>query len=54
LRVLILTHPRSGGMSLLQYIKYELGYEEYHEPFFGNGDGMSDKDINTKLLLNQS
>jgi hypothetical protein len=54
LRVLILTHPRSGGMSLLQYIKYELGYEEYHEPFFGNGDGMSDKDINTKLLVDDN
>jgi len=51
MRVLILTHPRSGGMSLLQYIKYELGYTEYHEPFFGNGDGLTDEQINTELFV---
>ena len=51
MRILILTHPRSGGMSLLQYIKYELGYTEYHEPFFGNGDGLTDEQINTELFV---
>ena len=51
MRVLILTHPRSGGMSLLQYIKYELGYTEYHEPFFGNGDGLTDEQIYTELFV---
>jgi hypothetical protein len=51
MRVLILTHPRSGGMSLLQYIKYELGYEEYHEPFFGNGNGLTEEQINRELFL---
>jgi hypothetical protein len=51
MRVLILTHPRSGGMSLLQYIKYELTYKEYHEPFFGNGDGLTDEQINTELFV---
>jgi hypothetical protein len=51
MRVLILTHPRSGGMSLLQYIKHELSYKEYHEPFFGNGDGLTDEQINTELFV---
>ena len=51
MRVLILTHPRSGGMSLLQYIKYELGYEEYHEPFFGNDNGLTEEQINRELFL---
>ena len=54
MRVLILTHPRSGGMSLLQYIKYELGYTEYHEPFFGNGNGLTDEQINTELFVNDN
>ena len=38
-------------MSLLQYIKYELGYEEYHEPFFGNGNGLTEEQINRELFL---
>ena len=54
MRVLILTHPRSGGMSIMKFIFYELNYEFYHEPFFGNGDGMSDEDINTKLLVDDN
>ena len=54
MRVLILTHPRSGGMSLLQYIKYELEYTEYHEPFFGNGNGLTDEQINTELFVNNN
>ena len=54
MRVLILTHPRSGGMSLLQYIKYELEYTEYHEPFFGNGNGLTDEQINTELFVNDN
>jgi|694.fasta_scaffold43853_5 hypothetical protein len=54
MRVLILTHQRSGGMSLLQYIKYELTYKEYHEPFFGNGDGLTDEQINTELLVDDN
>lgn len=32
MRVLILTHPRSGGFSLLSWISQELGYTAYHEP----------------------
>jgi len=32
MRVLILTHPRSGGFSLLSWISRELGYTSYHEP----------------------
>jgi hypothetical protein len=54
MRVLILTHPRSGGMSIMKFISHELNYEFYHEPFFGNGDGMSDEDINTKLLVDDN
>ena len=33
MRILILTHPRSGGFSLLSWISRELGSESYHEPF---------------------
>ena len=33
MRVLILTHPRSGGFSLLAWISRELNHESYHEPF---------------------
>ena len=51
MRVLILTHPRSGGMSLLQFIKYELVYEEYHEPFFANDSGLTEEQINRELFL---
>jgi hypothetical protein len=32
MRVLILTHPRSGGFSLLSWISQELGHTSYHEP----------------------
>ena len=52
MRVLIITHPRSGGMSLLNYISNELNYLQYHEPFFDeNSHGLSNEDINTKLLV---
>ena len=51
MRVLILTHPRSGGMSLLQFIKYELVYEEYHEPFFANDSVLTEEQINRELFL---
>jgi hypothetical protein len=51
MRILILTHPRSGGLSLMKFIASELNYEFYHEPFFGNGDGLSDEDINSILLV---
>lgn len=32
MRILILTHPRSGGFSLLSWISRELNYTSYHEP----------------------
>jgi hypothetical protein len=57
MRVLILTHPRSGGMSLLQFItltlnsQKEFNYQMYHEPFGNNMAGLSNKDINKKLLV---
>lgn len=38
-------------MSLMKWIEYELDYKQYHEPFFGNGDGMDDETINSKLLV---
>jgi len=44
MRVLILTHPRSGGLSLMNYIGNELNYTQYHEPF--NND-----EINTKIFV---
>lgn len=33
MRVLILTHQRSGGLSLLSWIERELNFISYHEPF---------------------
>jgi hypothetical protein len=33
MRILILTHPRSGGFSLLAWISKELNFEAFHEPF---------------------
>jgi len=32
MRILILTHPRSGGFNLLSWISRELNYTSYHEP----------------------
>jgi hypothetical protein len=47
MRVLILTHPRSGGLSLMNYIGNELNYTQYHEPF----NDLTEEDINTKVLI---
>ena len=33
MRILILTHGRSGGLSLSRWIIDELNYTLYHEPF---------------------
>jgi hypothetical protein len=54
MRILILTHARSGGKSFMNYISNELGYKKYHEPFINNGYGLSDEDINTKLLVDDN
>ena len=51
MRILILTHPRSGGLCLMNYIQKELNYDQYHEPFFNDGSGLTDEDINTKLFV---
>jgi len=36
MRLLILTHERSGGMSLLNWLERELALNSYHEPFNTN------------------
>jgi hypothetical protein len=36
MRLLILTHERSGGMTLLDWLGRELGLNSYHEPFNTN------------------
>jgi len=36
MRLLILTHERSGGMTLLNWLGRELGLNSYHEPFNTN------------------
>ena len=33
MRILILTHQRSGGLSLMTWISRELNFVFYHEPF---------------------
>ena len=47
MRILILTHPRSGGFSLLKYIVDELKYSKFHEPF----NNLTNVEINSKLLV---
>lgn len=47
MRILILTHPRSGGLSLMNYIYKELDYKQYHEPF----NNLTNNEINTDLLV---
>jgi len=50
MRILILTHPRSGGLSLMNYIHKELDYKQYHEPF----NNITDKQINLELLVDDN
>lgn len=38
MRILILTHPRSGGFNLLSWISAELDYQSYHEPLLNGSD----------------
>ena len=33
MRILLLTHPRSGGLSLMAWMGHELRYKTLHEPF---------------------
>lgn len=44
MRVLIITHPRSGGYSLTIWLSKELGCKYYHEPF--NVESEIDIDLN--------
>jgi hypothetical protein len=46
-RILILTHPRSGGLSLMRFIGHELNYKTYHEPF----NNLSNDEIDMELLV---
>lgn len=41
MRILIITHPRSGGKSLLDWISKETGYHGYHEPALDDKDLMN-------------
>jgi hypothetical protein len=57
MRILIVTHPRSGGRSLTKWIAYELGCEFIHEPYHTVYTHMEDlnkmyqsKDIVVKIL----
>lgn len=47
MRILILTHPRSGGFSLLSWISSEIGLKSYHEPL--SDPGVSPDIWNPKL-----
>ncbi len=44
MRVLIITHPRSGGFSLTLWLSKELGCNFYHEPF--NVESKNEIDFN--------
>jgi len=45
MRVLILTHPRSGGFSLLSWISRELNHISYHEPFLNPSHAQTCPDV---------
>lgn len=47
MRILILTHPRSGGFTLLSWISRELGYTSYHEPLQTGFMGESQTEPNS-------
>jgi hypothetical protein len=51
MRILILTHPRSGGFSLLAWISRELGHIAYHEPFLNPGDAVTHQKVLTGVDL---
>ncbi len=42
MRILIITHPRSGGKSLLNWISKEKGYYGNHEPNINNKDILNE------------
>jgi hypothetical protein len=51
MRILIMTHPRSGGLSLMSWIAHETKYDVYHEPDFNN---LVERDIifnNDKIVV---
>lgn len=57
MRVLILTHERSGGMSLLMWLSTELSHDNkphdcYHEPH-NNSSGPSDLFTNQNVLVKE-
>ena len=45
MRVLILTHPRTGGFSLLSWISKELNHDSYHEPFLSPNHAQTYQDM---------
>jgi hypothetical protein len=45
MRVLILTHPRTGGFSLLSWIARELDHHSYHEPFLSPDHAQTYPDV---------
>lgn len=56
MRVLILTHERSGGRSLMEWISSELNLNEYHEPLgsdYSNLNFIDDKNCVVKEFPNR-
>ncbi len=45
MRVLILTHPRTGGFSLLSWISRELNHTSYHEPLLSPNHAETYPDV---------
>jgi hypothetical protein len=54
-RILILTHPRSGGFSLLHWLGNELGIDSYHEPLLKGIDSFeySDSICNPNVIVKE-
>jgi hypothetical protein len=44
MRILILTHPRSGGMTFMAWISHEKSFQSYHEP------NLNDPEIREKVM----
>jgi len=51
MRILILTHPRSGGLSFFNWICKEIGPLGYHEPDLNNKEILNDIYNNDNIVI---
>jgi hypothetical protein len=51
MKILIITHPRSGGKSLLEWVSHEKKYKSYHEPNLMNPEILSEIYYNNNIVV---